>query len=149
MSTLERDVVIAAEAHAGQVDKAGAPYILHPLRLMLQMENTEDRIVAVLHDVVEDTDWTLERLRKEGFPHVIIEAIDSVTWRKNEDYEDFILRAAKNPIGSRVKLADLRDNCDLSRIANPSKTDFKRVDKYRWAIRVIEGYVKRDDFSPE
>ena len=95
MSTLERAVVIAAEAHAGQVDKAGAPYILHPLRLMLQMEKTEDRIVAVLHDVVEDTDWTLERLRKEGFPQVIIDAIDSVTWRKYEDYEDFILRAAQ------------------------------------------------------
>ncbi len=140
MGTLERAILIAAEAHAGQVDKAGAPYILHPLRLMLQMENTEDRIVAVLHDVVEDTDWTLERLRKEGFPQSTIEAIDSVTWRKHEDYEDFILRAAKNPIGRRVKLADLRDNCDLSRIANPSETDYRRIDTYRWAIRTIDGY---------
>jgi (p)ppGpp synthase/HD superfamily hydrolase len=144
MSTLEKAIVIAAEAHAGQVDKAGAPYILHPLRLMLQMEKTEDRIVAVLHDVVEDTDWTLEGLRKEGFHQVIIDAIDSVTWRKHEDYEDFIQRAAQNQIGSRVKLADLRDNSDLSRIANPQAKDFKRVDKYRWAIRMIEGHVKRN-----
>ena len=143
MSTLERAMVIAAEAHAGQVDKAGAPYILHPLRLMLQMEKTEDRIVAVLHDVVEDTDWTLERLRDEGFSEAVIEAIDSVTWRQYEDYEDFIQRAAQNPIGSRVKLADLRDNCDLSRIANPKAKDFKRVDKYRWAIRTIEEHKLR------
>ena len=107
------------------------------------MENTEDRIVAVLHDVVEDTDWTLERLRKEGFPQGVIDAIDSVTWRKYEDFEDFILRAAQNPIGRRVKLADLRDNSNLGRIAKPSKTDFKRVDKYRWAIRTIEGHTMR------
>lgn len=139
MSTLERAIVIAAEAHAGQVDKAGAPYILHPLRLMLQMEKPEDRIVAVLHDVVEDTDWTLQRLRDEGFAQVVINAIDSVTWRKYEDYEDFILRASRNPIGRRVKLADLHDNCDLSRIANPKAKDFKRVDTYRWAIKTIEG----------
>jgi (p)ppGpp synthase/HD superfamily hydrolase len=137
-------VVIATEAHAGQVDKAGAPYILHPLRLMLQMDKTEDRIVAVLHDVVEDSDWTLQRLRAEGFSRVIIEAIDSVTWRKHEDYEDFIQRSIQNLIGSRVKLADLRDNCDLSRIAKPSETDFKRVAKYRQAIRMIEGHVKRN-----
>jgi (p)ppGpp synthase/HD superfamily hydrolase len=140
MSTLEKAIMIAAEAHAGQVDKAGAPYILHPLRLMLQMERTEDRIVAVLHDVVEDTDWTHERLRGEGFTRDIIDAIDSVTWRKHEDYEDFIQRSIQNPIGRRVKLADLRDNCDLSRIANPKTKDFERVDKYRWAIRTIEGY---------
>jgi (p)ppGpp synthase/HD superfamily hydrolase len=143
MSTLERAIMIAAEAHAGQVDKAGAPYILHPLRLMLQMERTEDRIVAVLHDVVEDTDWTLEGLRHEGFSRIVIEAIGSVTWRTHEDYEDFIQRAAQNPIGSRVKLADLRDNCDLSRIANPKAKDFKRVDKYRWAIRLIEEHTQR------
>jgi (p)ppGpp synthase/HD superfamily hydrolase len=149
MSTLERAVVIAAEAHVGQVDKAGAPYILHPLRLMLQMGNTEDRIVAVLHDVVEDSDWSFEGLREEGFSKVILEAIDSVTRRPEEDYEDFILRSMQNSIGCRVKLADLRDNCNLSRIANPSETDFKRVAKYRQAIGVIEGHGKRDDFSPE
>jgi hypothetical protein len=144
MSTLDRAIVIAAEAHTGQVDKAGAPYILHPLRLMLQMEKTEDRIVAVLHDVVEDTDWTLARLRNEGYTQVIIDAIDSVTWRKHEDYEDFIQRSIQNPIGRRVKLADLRDNCDLSRIAKPTETDFKRVAKYRQAIRMIERTTQKD-----
>ena len=143
MSTLERAIVIATEAHAGQVDKAGAPYILHPLRLMLQMDKTEDRIVAVLHDVVEDSDWTLQRLRGEGFTRDIINAIDSVTWRKHEDYEDFIQRSIQNSIGCRVKLADLRDNSDLSRISDPKEADFKRVDTYRWAIREIEGHTQR------
>ena len=149
MSTLEQAIVIAAKAHAGQVDKAGAPYILHPLRLMLQMEKPEERIVAVLHDVVEDSDWSLEQLREEGFSPKIIEAIDSVTRQQDEDYDEFIGRTTRNSIGSRVKLADLRDNCDLSRIANPSETDYQRIAKYRQAIRMVEGYVERDDFSPK
>jgi (p)ppGpp synthase/HD superfamily hydrolase len=144
MSTLERAVVIAAEAHAGQVDKAGAPYLLHPLRLMLQMEKPEDRIVAVLHDVVEDSDWTLDRLGEEGFSPVVLEAIDSVTRRPDEDYDAFIQRSIQNSIGCRVKLADLRDNCDLSRIMNPSETDYRRTSKYKKAIGLIEGQAQRD-----
>lgn len=138
MSTLERAVAIAAKAHTGQVDKAGAPYLLHPLRLMLQMEEPEERIVAVLHDVVEDSDWSLARLVEEGFPRVVIEAIDSVTRRPGEDYEAFILRTSRNSIGCRVKLADLRDNCNLSRIGNPSENDFRRIDRYQWAIGFLE-----------
>ena len=116
---------------------------------MLQMEKPEERIVAVLHDVVEDSDWSLERLREEGFSPKIIEAIDSVTRRQDEDYDEFIGRTTRNSIGSRVKLADLEDNCDLSRIANPSETDYQRIAKYRQAIRLVEGYVERDDFSPK
>lgn len=138
MSTLERAVAIAAEAHAGQVDKAGAPYLLHPLRLMLQMESTEERIVAVLHDVVEDSDWSLEHLHAEGFSPVVVEAVASVTRRDDETYEAFVLRAAHNPIGHRVKLADLRDNCDLSRIPNPTPKDHDRMAKYRKAIALLE-----------
>jgi (p)ppGpp synthase/HD superfamily hydrolase len=80
-----------------------APYILHPLRMMLRLSGPEERIVAVLHDVVEDTDWTLERLRGEGFPDEIVEAVESVTNREGESYDDFVRRAAKNPIGARVK----------------------------------------------
>ena len=143
MSTLERAVAIAAEAHIGQVDKAGAPYLLHPLRLMLQMETNEDRVVGVLHDVVEDSDWSLERLRGEGFSQVVIEAIDSVTRRHDETYEEFVLRAAQNSIGRRVKLADLRDNCDLSRIANPTVRDRERITRYRHAIVLLEGQAQR------
>src|SRR5262249_48563504 len=113
MSTIERAIAIAAEAHTGQVDKAGAPYVLHPLRMMLRMASNDERIVAVLHDVCEDCPcWTMVRLRKEGFAEHLIEALRSVTKRDGEDYEAFVRRAAGNRIGRQVKLADLRVNCD-------------------------------------
>jgi (p)ppGpp synthase/HD superfamily hydrolase len=138
VSTLERAIAIAAEAHAGQVDKAGAPYVLHPVRMMLRMSSTDERIVAVLHDVCEDcAGWTFDRLRREGFSDHIIQALQSVTKRDGEDYEAFVRRAATNPIGRRVKLADLDDNSDLSRIAMPSERDFRRIEKYRRAIDLI------------
>jgi hypothetical protein len=138
VSTLERAIVIAAQAHAGQVDKAGAPYVLHPLRMMLRLSSNDERIVALLHDVCEDCPgWTFDRLRGEGFPDHIIEALRSVTKRDGEDYEAFVRRAAGNPIGRRVKLADLHGNCDPSRIAAPSERDRQRIEKYRRAIDLI------------
>jgi (p)ppGpp synthase/HD superfamily hydrolase len=138
MSTLERAIVIATEAHAGQKDKAGAPYVLHPLRVMLSLDSIDERIVAVLHDVCEDCPgWTFERLRGEGFPGHIIDALRAVAKNGDEDYRAFVRRAAANPIGRRVKLADLHDNCDLARIAAPSARDFQRVAKYRDAIELI------------
>jgi hypothetical protein len=140
MSTLERAIVIAAEAHAGQVDKAGHPYILHPLRMMLRLSDPTERIVAVLHDVVEDGEgWSLARLSEEGFSDVIVEAVDSVTKRPEEedDYDAFIRRAALHPIGRRVKLMDLEDNCDLSRISEPTERDHRRIEKYKRAIQMI------------
>ena len=138
MSTLERAIVIAAEAHAGITDKGGAPYILHPLRMMMDLTSAEERIVAVLHDVCEDCPgWTFERLRGEGFSEEILAALDSVTKREGETYEEFALRAAINPIGRRVKLADLRDNSDLSRITTPSVKDHQRIAKYVRAMELI------------
>ena len=138
MSTLERAIVIAAEAHAGITDKGGAPYILHPLRMMMDLTSAEERIVAVIHDVCEDCPgWTFERLRGEGFSEEILAALDSVTKREGETYEEFALRAAVNPIGRRVKLADLRDNSDLSRITNPTVKDHQRIAKYARAIELI------------
>jgi (p)ppGpp synthase/HD superfamily hydrolase len=140
MGQFERAIAIAAESHAGQVDKAGEPYILHPLRVMLSCATEDERIVGVLHDVVEDCPgWTFERLRQEGFSDAVLAAIDSVTKREGEDYEAFVERAAANPIGRRVKLADLCDNCDLARITAPTERDFARIDKYRRAIQMIEG----------
>ena len=139
MSTLERAVAIAATAHEGQRDKANAPYILHPLRVMLRLASDAERITAVLHDVVEDCEgWTFERLRGEGFANDIIEALQSVTKREGESYEDFVARACKSPIGRRVKLSDLHDNCDLSRIAQPTAKDHERIARYRRAIAYIE-----------
>jgi (p)ppGpp synthase/HD superfamily hydrolase len=137
MSTLEHAIAIAARAHAGKVDKAGAPYIIHPLRVMLKMETSEERIVAVLHDVVEDSDTTLEDLRNEGISDVVVHAVDAVTMRTGESYDDFVQRAALNPIGRRVKLADLEDNSDLSRIAHPTEKDYARLAKYERAIQSI------------
>jgi (p)ppGpp synthase/HD superfamily hydrolase len=139
MSTLERAIEIAAAGHAGQKDKAGAPYVLHPLRMMLALATNEERIVAVLHDVVEDVSgWSFERLRQEGFSEEILAALDSVTKREGEDYDAFVRRAAVNPIGRRVKMADLRDNCDLSRIAAPTARDHERIAKYRRALAYLE-----------
>jgi (p)ppGpp synthase/HD superfamily hydrolase len=136
---LERAIAISAEAHAGQIDKAGAPYVLHPLRMMLSMSSIDERIGAILHDVCEDCPgWTLDRLRREGFSDLIVDALQSVTKRDGEDYVDFVRRAAANPIGRRVKLADLHDNSDLSRIAVPSERDFRRIEKYRRAIDLIK-----------
>lgn len=138
MSTLERAIAIAAEAHGGQTDKAGAPYILHPLRMMLQMKTDEERIVAVLHDVCEDCPgWDFERLKAEGFSDRILAALDRVTKRDGEDYEAFVLRAAGDPVSRNVKLADLRDNCDLSRITLPTPRDLERIEKYKRAIALI------------
>ncbi|MFJ4248189.1 HD domain-containing protein [Pseudomonas sp. NPDC089741] len=132
--TLEHAIAIAAKAHAGQVDKGGAPYILHPLKVMLRMTTLEERIVAVLHDVVEDCAISLDDLRKEGFSEEVLSAIESVTKVPGESYEDFVDRAAQNPLGRVVKLADLEENSDLSRIASPSWEDLERIEKYRRAI---------------
>jgi hypothetical protein len=144
MSTLERAIAIAAKAHEGQVDKAGAPYVLHPLRMMLRLSKSNERITAVLHDVVEDCGVTLETLRAEGFPEQVIEAVDSVTRRPEESYEAFVLRAASNPIGRRVKLVDLQDNSDLSRIEQPTARDYERIEKYRRAIDTIRALEESD-----
>jgi (p)ppGpp synthase/HD superfamily hydrolase len=136
--TLECAIAIAASAHEGQVDKAGAPYILHPLRMMLSVRSPEARMAAVLHDVVEDTSVTLEQLRAEGFPEAVLVAVAALTKREGEDYEAFIRRVAADPIAREVKLADLRDNADLSRIADPTEKDWARIEKYRSAIEYLE-----------
>ena len=136
---LERAISIAAEAHVNQVDRAGAPYILHPLRVMLAMAPDDDyRVAAVLHDVVEDCpSWPLDRLRAEGISETALEAIDAVTRRGGESYDAFIARAAKNGIGRIVKIADLRDNTDMNRIPNPTDSDWKRQLKYGKALSYL------------
>lgn len=136
MSILERAIEIAAKAHAGQVDKAGQPYILHPLRVMLRVSSEHERIAAVLHDVVEDTGVSLERLVAEGFPPEVIAAVDALTKRPGESRMEAAHRAAADKIGRKVKLADNADNMDLSRIQNPTTRDIARVEEYR-AVREI------------
>lgn len=135
--TLERAIEIAARTHAGQVDKGGAPYILHPLRVMLRVAPGPQQIVAVLHDVVEDSEVTFEDLEREGFSAEVISGLRAVTKVAGESYEDFVARAALDPVGKAVKLADLMENSDLSRIAEPSQKDLERVEKYGRAIRYL------------
>ena len=135
---LERAIQIAVEAHTGQVDKGGNPYILHPLRVMGNVDCESEKIVAVLHDVVEDSNWTFEAFLAEGFSNEVIEALKSVTKSSDsEDYDSFIQRAMQNPIGRKVKIADLRDNLDVTRIAELGDKDLQRINKYKKALKIL------------
>jgi GTP diphosphokinase / guanosine-3',5'-bis(diphosphate) 3'-diphosphatase len=137
VSTIERAIEIAAAAHAGQVDKAGAPYVFHPLRIMLAVNTPHERMAAVLHDVVEDTDVTLARLESEGFPAEVTLAIDALTKRPGESRLDAARRASANPIARKVKMADVSDNMNLGRIANPTEKDFARLREYEQVLELL------------
>jgi (p)ppGpp synthase/HD superfamily hydrolase len=136
---LERAIEIAVEAHKGVLDKGGNPYVLHPLRMMFAVKTEDEKIVAVLHDVVEDAiDWEFGRLAKEGFSAVIIDALRSVTKvTEHEDYDDFIERAMDNPVGRQVKIADIKDNLDVTRIGELSEKDMTRLNKYKRALEKL------------
>ena len=138
MSTLERAIEIATKAHLGQTDKGGEPYILHPLRVMLRMTTQEERIAAVLHDAVEDSEWTLDMLSQEGFPPSILHALDALTKRPGEDRISAARRAAADPLARAVKLADNAENSDLSRIPNPSAKDLERMEQYHRVRQILE-----------
>lgn len=133
MSLLERAIQIAVEAHRGQLDRSGAPYMLHPLRVMCRLTTEHERIVGVLHDVVEDTNWTFEDLKREGFSEELLTTLDCVTKREGEAYEDFVERSASNPLARRVKLADLEDNMDVRRLNEVTPRDTERFERYRKA----------------
>lgn len=134
MSTLERAIAIAVQAHEGQTDKNGQPYILHPLRMMLRFRSEAEMMVAVLHDVVEDNPaWNFERLRQEGFAEDIIIAVDHLTRRESESYEEFADRAGSHPLARQVKLADLEDNMDLKRLKELTEKDKERLARYHRA----------------
>jgi len=128
-----RAVEIAATAHLGQHDKSGAPYILHPLRLMLRATTPEEQMTAVLHDVVEDSAWTLDELADAGFPLDVIAALDCLTRRSGESYDAFIDRILGNPLARRVKLLDIEDNMNLTRLVRITPEDLARVERYHRA----------------
>ena len=138
MSTLERAVAIAAAAHAGQTEKNGAPYLLHPLRVMLAVSTPAERIAAVLHDVVEDTTVTLDDLRAEGFSAEVLDAVALLTHDSGVPYFDYVRRAAEHPIARTVKMADLRDNLDPSRLAEFTSRDRERFARYRVALQILD-----------
>lgn len=133
---LNKALLLSYEAHKDQVDKAGLPYFLHPIFVALNMETVEQKTVALLHDVVEDTDITLEDLRKEGFPDEIIEAVDAIT-KTEDDYEKYIQRVKTNALATAVKIADLKHNSDLSRLKTVTEKDLKRLEKYKKALEYL------------
>ncbi len=139
MATVEDAVSIAARAHRGQKDKAGAPYLLHPLRMMLRMDTEAAMMAAVLHDVVEDTEWTLDRLREAGFSEEVLEAVDCLTHREGESYEQFVERVRTNPVARQVKVADLEDNMNVRRMNQLGPKELGRLEKYHRAWRVLTG----------
>ncbi len=130
-SLLQRAIAIATKAHEGQVDKAGNPYIEHPLFVMENVNSIEQKIVAVLHDAVEDSELTFDELRSEGFSEVIVLAIVAITKIEGEAYAAYLERVIANAIALRVKIADVSHNLDISRIANPTEADFQRIAKYK------------------
>jgi (p)ppGpp synthase/HD superfamily hydrolase len=138
MSHLERAIRIAVEAHDGQKDKAGQPYILHPMRIMLRMQTETEMIVGILHDVVEDSnDWSIGRLEQEGFSDEILQAIDCLTRKEDESYENFIARLKGNRLARTVKVADLQDNTNISRIKSIREQDIERLVKYHGALQLL------------
>jgi (p)ppGpp synthase/HD superfamily hydrolase len=137
MANLERAILIALQAHQNQRDKSGETYILHPLRLMLKMDSEAEMIAAVLHDVVEDSNWTPADLRKEGFSEEVLSVIECLTRRDQETYEEFIERVKLNPTARKIKLADLEDNMAIKRISEPTEKDWERLKKYHRAWRVL------------
>ncbi|HEY9618469.1 MAG TPA: GTP pyrophosphokinase [Microcoleaceae cyanobacterium] len=132
-SLLGKAIAIAAVAHQNQCDKANAPYILHPLRMMMRGQTEVEQIVAVLHDVVEDSDWTLDQLATEGFPAEVISALDCLTRRSEESYDEFIDRVLTNSLASHVKRYDLEDNMTLTRMSTLSDRDLERLQRYHRA----------------
>jgi (p)ppGpp synthase/HD superfamily hydrolase len=130
LTALDNAILLAAQVHRGQKDKAGAPYILHPLRVMLRLKSEEEMLAAVLHDVVEDSACTLADLEHAGFPPQVIEAVDCLTRREGEAYEAFIERLKPNRLARRVKLADLEDNLDVRRLSQLGEKDLERLQTY-------------------
>ncbi|WP_271252451.1 HD domain-containing protein [Pseudanabaena sp. Chao 1811] len=130
-------IAIATKAHDGQFDKAGKPYISHPLTVMAQMDTLESKIVAVLHDAIEDSDLKITDLVQQGFPDFIVKAIAAITKLDGDAYEDYILRVKSNAIARKVKIADVTHNMDISRIANPTEKDFQRLEKYQKVLQEL------------
>jgi len=135
MPTLNDAIILAASKHEGQLDRAGLPYILHPLRLMLEQTTEVRRMAAVLHDVVEDTDVTLDDLREMGYSEEVVTAVDALTRRDGEAWEDYIERVASVPDAVVIKRADLTHNMDLRRLPEVKDSDLDRFRRYVYAWR--------------
>ncbi|MDP2571620.1 hypothetical protein Q8W40_05465 [Vibrio penaeicida] len=138
MSNIETAIEIALKAHEHQLDKGGTPYVLHPLRLMFKFQCQKEMIVAVLHDVIEDGSITLEYLLKAGFSGDIVHSVDCLTKRSHEAYEEYILRLSKDTLARTIKIEDIKDNLDLSRLEVVLEKDLVRLKKYHRALKVLQ-----------
>jgi len=153
--TLEDAISVAVRAHRGQVDKAGDPYILHPFRVMFRLRTVDERIVAMLHDVVEESDINLGRLRRMGYPEKVIDALDCLTWRKRkESYEQYVERVRSNPLATSVKIADLQDHLTSSINGNPGflqKNYPQLYERYQKALSKLGRWrlLGLDAFDPD
>lgn len=144
---LARAVALATEAHKGQVDKGGKDYIEHPLRVSAALQGWPAKTAGVLHDIVEDTSVTLEQLRKAGFDATVLAAVDALTKRAGEDYEVYLARLMLQELAVRVKIADMTDNMDLSRIPNPTDKDHRRLEKYRRVLPELQEKLRNYESS--
>lgn len=145
MNRVDRAVWIAANAHCGQTDKAGRPYIMHPISVAANAKDEDHFIVAMLHDVIKDSPYT-EADICDQFGHKVALAVESLTHREGESYAEYILRISRNNIATRVKLWDLHHNSDLSRIPNPTDRDRKRVEKYAHCMDFLYGLMTESKF---
>lgn len=134
----KRALKLCFEAHQNQLDKSGMPYVFHPFHLAEQMDTEESTTVALLHDVVEDTDYTLEDLKAMGFPNNVIDALALMTHDPRVPYMEYVKAISENPLATKVKLADLRHNSDLSRLDSVDEKALSRVKKYAAAIELLE-----------
>ncbi|MEM8666040.1 MAG: GTP pyrophosphokinase [Planctomycetota bacterium] len=149
VATIEKAIVIAANAHAGVQDKQGQPYILHPIRVMMGVQNAAARVVAVLHDVVEDTIVTIDDLRAEGFANEILDALELVTHSPDQTYADYVIACRSNEIARQVKLSDLRDNANLQRLLiRPDcyERDASRLQRYVLSYRFLNDEISEADY---
>lgn len=138
---LETAIKLAQKYHEGQFDKGEQPYIDHPLRVMNGVESIDEKVVAVLHDVLEDCDVSKEKLIEEGIPYYLVEKLEILCKGKNENYFDYIERIKADSLAIKVKLSDLKDNMNLERLKEVTEKDIKRLEKYKKAKEILEAYM--------
>lgn len=142
MKDLSEILEFACNKHGHQIDKAGMPYIFHIVEVSLGVDDTREKAVAFLHDVLEDTDTTADELLEFGIEPEVVEAVEILTRKKNEDYMEYIKKVATNPLSRNVKMSDLRHNMKIERIPNPTEKDYARLEKYKKAYEYLENLVE-------
>lgn len=149
MATLEKAIRIATTAHSGQRDKDGAPYITHPLRVVAAVEGDDAKIIAILHDVIEDTSVTIDDLRRDGFSESLLNGVECVTHRREDPYTDYVVRCKNHPLARKVKLADLADNSRPERCilrVDRIDRDLARIHRYLLSYKFLIDRLSESDY---